>query len=67
MGLLDFMRGQTGEPIPTGSDVSAGTYRCTECGKEISVGSVKSLPPWPQCHNNSWDALTGRDAAADRA
>ena len=67
MGLLDFLTGKRSESIPSGSDVSAGTYRCTECGKEISVGSVKSLPPCPQCHNNSWDALTGGDAAADPA
>jgi hypothetical protein len=39
------------EPIPSGSDVSAGTYRCTECGKEIKTGSVKSLPPCPQRSN----------------
>lgn len=44
---------------------SAGTYRCTECGNEITTGSVKSLPPCPQCSNNSWEAVTGGDAAAD--
>ena len=65
MGFLDFFRGQRGEPIPTGSDVSAGTYRCTECGNEITVGSVKSLPPCPRCDNNSWYAVTGGDAADD--
>jgi hypothetical protein len=65
MGFLDFFRGQRGEPIPTGSDVSAGSYQCTDCGYEIKVRSVKSLPPCPQCNNNSWDAVTGGDAAAD--
>jgi hypothetical protein len=40
MGFLDFFRVQRGEPIPTGSDNSAGS-------------------------NNSWDAVTGGDAAAD--
>jgi zinc ribbon family protein len=35
------------EPLPAGSDVSAGTYRCTECGDEIQVGSTKHLPPCP--------------------
>ena len=39
-GFLDFFRGQRGEPIPTGSDVPAGS-------------------------TNSWDAVTGGDAAAD--
>jgi Zn finger protein HypA/HybF involved in hydrogenase expression len=65
MGLLDFLRGTGAEPIPSGSDVSAGTYRCTECGKEIKTASVKSLPPCPQCSNNSWEALSGGDAAED--
>jgi predicted RNA-binding Zn-ribbon protein involved in translation (DUF1610 family) len=53
------------EPIPSGNDVSAGTYRCTECGKEIKAGSVKSLPPCPQCSNNSWEATSGGDASGD--
>jgi len=34
-------------PVPAGSDVSAGTYRCTSCGDQIDVGSSKSLPPAP--------------------
>jgi hypothetical protein len=25
-------------PVPAGSDVSAGTYRCTNCSNEIQVG-----------------------------
>jgi Zn finger protein HypA/HybF involved in hydrogenase expression len=65
MGLLDFMKGKGSETIPTGSDVSAGTYRCTECGNEITIGSAKSLPPCPQCSNSSWEAVTGGDAADD--
>lgn len=28
------------EPIPAGSDVSAGTYSCTDCGYELSVQST---------------------------
>jgi hypothetical protein len=31
-------------PVPAGSDVSAGTYRCTACGYELEVSSTKSLP-----------------------
>jgi Zn finger protein HypA/HybF involved in hydrogenase expression len=65
MGLLDFLKGKGAETIPSGSDVSSGTYRCTECGKEITSGSAKSLPPCPQCNNNSWEAVTGGDAADD--
>ncbi len=35
--------------IPVGSDVSAGTYRCSNCAYELGVQSVKSLPPCPKC------------------
>jgi hypothetical protein len=28
------------DPAPIGSDVSAGTYRCTNCGYELGVQSV---------------------------
>jgi predicted RNA-binding Zn-ribbon protein involved in translation (DUF1610 family) len=36
------------EPVPAGSDVSAGTYQCTNCGNTIDVGSTQSLPPCPK-------------------
>jgi predicted RNA-binding Zn-ribbon protein involved in translation (DUF1610 family) len=39
------------EPVPAGSDVSAGTYECTNCGNRIEVGSIQSLPPCPECQN----------------
>ena len=53
------------EPVPTGSDVSAGTYRCTNCGETIQVNSVDSLPPCSKCSNNEWDTITGGDSAED--
>ena len=53
------------EPVPTGSDVSAGTYRCTNCGETIQVNSVDSLPPCPKCSNDEWDTITGGDSAED--
>lgn len=54
------------DAIPVGSDVSSGTYRCTNCGYELGVQSVISLPPCPQCAGPySWRALTGEDAKAD--
>jgi Zn finger protein HypA/HybF involved in hydrogenase expression len=58
-------RGTMAEPVPTGSDVSAGTYRCTNCGEEISTQSVKSLPPCPKCSNNSWETVSGGDSKED--
>ena len=53
-------------PAPIGSYVSAGTYRCTNCGYELQVQSVSSLPPCPKCDGpNEWEIVTGGDAAAD--
>jgi predicted nucleic acid-binding Zn-ribbon protein len=52
-------------PVPAGSDVSAGTYRCTNCGNQIDVQSTKHLPPCPECANGEWQAITGGDAADD--
>jgi lipopolysaccharide biosynthesis regulator YciM len=55
------------EPVPSGSDVSAGTYTCTACGYEIKTGSAESLPPCPSCSNGSWNTVTGGDSATDPA
>ena len=33
--------------VPYGSDVSAGTYECADCGHEYSNQSKTSLPPCP--------------------
>lgn len=53
------------DPVPAGSDVSAGTYRCTKCGYEEQVRSTKHLPPCPSCGNGSYDTVTGGDSAKD--
>jgi hypothetical protein len=54
------------DPVPVGSDVSAGTYECTNCGYELGVQSVQSLPPCPKCDGPySWNTLTGGDARED--
>ena len=55
------------EPVPAGSDVSAGTYRCTECGYELSVQSTQSLPPCPKCSSGSWSTQSGGDSVNDPA
>lgn len=52
-------------PVPAGSDVSAGRYRCTSCGYVLSVQSSESLPPCPECANGEWDTISGGDAAGD--
>jgi hypothetical protein len=44
------------DPIPVGSDVSAGTYACANCGYELGVQSVQSLPPCPTAPASTFDA-----------
>ena len=45
-------------PRPVGGDVSAGIYRCTNCGHSLQAGSVESLPPCPSCDGPQfWEPL----------
>ena len=61
----------TDNAIPYGSDASAGTYTCNDCGERIQTQSTSSLPPCPNSQSkphsqNSWRALSGAgDAAGD--
>jgi predicted nucleic acid-binding Zn-ribbon protein len=55
------------DPVQAGSDVSAGTYRCTNCGNQLEVGSVESLPPCAKCGNGEWNTVSGGDSAEDPA
>lgn len=52
---------------PYGSDVAAGTYECVDCGHEITVQSVTSLPPCPKFNDShtkkEWKCLSGRGDA----
>jgi len=45
------------EPVPTGSDVSAGTYRCTNCGETLTMQSEQSLLPCPYCNGTSFETV----------
>jgi Zinc-ribbon containing domain len=63
---IDRRRGSSmAEPVPAGSDVSAGTYRCTNCGNELEVGSTDNLPPCPSCGNGQWETVSGGDSVQD--
>ena len=37
------------EPVPAGSEGSAGTYGRTECGHELEVEPTEHLPPVLRC------------------
>jgi hypothetical protein len=65
--LFDFSSVET---APYGSDVSAGTYECADCGYEITTQSVKSLPPCPDFQESThkvkgWKIRSGADAKDD--
>jgi len=52
--------------IPVGSDVSAGSYRCENCGYELDVQSVQSMLPCLNCDGPySWKAKSGGDSKND--
>ena len=57
--------------VPYGSDVSAGTYSCADCGRIYSNQSKTSMPPCPnydaKTHTKKgWVILTGQgDAGKD--
>ena len=53
------------EPVPSGSDVSSGTYRGTNCGQELTLQSKESLPPCPKCNGSSSETVRGGDSAQD--
>lgn len=56
--------------VPYGSDVSAGTYKCADCGYIYSNQSKTSLPPCPQIKslihiNHSWHIISGQGDALE--
>ena len=53
------------EPVPAGSDVSAGSYDCTNCGYPIDVQSTEHLPPCASCGNGEWSTASGGDSVHD--
>jgi hypothetical protein len=55
---------------PYGSDVSAGTYECADCGRHYSNQSKTSLPPCPDFKPGThllkgWNILTGQGDAVE--
>jgi predicted RNA-binding Zn-ribbon protein involved in translation (DUF1610 family) len=52
-------------PVPAGSDVSSGTFQCTNCGYNLEVSSTTHLPPCPQCSNGEYTTVSGGDSRDD--
>jgi hypothetical protein len=71
MGIIkDLFDFSTKDEAPYGSDVSAGTYECADCGHRMTVGSVVSLPPCPKhgesTHSkNAWKIIAGQGDAKE--
>lgn len=42
------------EIIKTGEKPGNGTYYCTNCAQEITVGEYDKVPPCPKCGNNEF-------------
>ena len=67
MSLATAIKGgrAVANPVPAGSDVYAGTYRCTNCDYELEVGSTEHLPPCPSCGNGEYETISGGDSRND--
>lgn len=70
MNLKELFDFSSNETAPFGSDVSAGTYECADCGYTMSVQSVSSLPPCPRHEasrhtENAWKRVSGQGDAED--
>jgi hypothetical protein len=63
--VIDSEEALMANPVPAGSDVSSDTYRSTNCGNEMEVGSTKHLPPRPSCGNGMWEPRSGGDSVED--
>jgi len=51
--------------LSAGSDVSSGTYTCTECGFKLHVATTKHLHPCPSCGSHDFHTASGGELADD--
>jgi len=52
------------EQVISKGGVSAGTYRCTDCGIELKVAiGAERMPPCPECQGTSFETARGGDSA----
>lgn len=38
----------------TGEKPGSGTYSCTNCGTDVTLGQDDKMPPCPKCTNNEF-------------
>jgi len=65
-----FLSEKKEECVPYGSDVSAGTYLCADCGYKYSNQSKTSLPPCPNYDDKNhtkkcWKIVSGQGDAPE--
>lgn len=53
------------EFVQSATEVSAGVYRCGNCGHRIHVESETKMPPCPECMNGKWKVERSGDIAED--
>jgi len=68
MKVKDVLNEEKKNCVPYGSDVSAGTYECADCGHIYSNQSKTSLPPCPEYKSKPhslmcWKILSGQGDA----
>ena len=51
------------ETVSAGSVIPAGVYRCSKCGRTVSVEVEGPLPACPSCGNGEWRTLIGADGS----
>lgn len=40
--------------VKTGEKPGSGSYNCTNCGTEVSLGKYDKMPPCPKCNNTEF-------------
>lgn len=40
--------------VKTGEKPGSGSYNCTNCGTEVSLGKNDKMPPCPKCNNTEF-------------
>lgn len=72
VGLKELFDFTTVKSAPYGSDVSAGTYQCVDCGYVLKLPTRKSLPVCPKLeqtthYKHAWTVCSDQaDAKGDQ-